>query len=380
MSNYIATFVRTQTRQLADETIKADINSLCIKSLKGNLSKAWKFQVSRTVQATKEGAENKYTLQVKFRKTSGHMAKADKQWEEIIKHLLILSNASKYNANPWKVTSNNSENVRKELVQAGRISNRAGKVKEVRDIAEIKLDRSNNFEHLFDRDDHIDIIYSALEAGKNSNWNNRFHCVLFGPPACGKSDLLISTGNMLGKENEAYLKLDATSTTEAGIQRLLLDSDMIPPVLIVEEIEKADEKSLRWLLGILDHRAEIRKTNFNIGNQAKNVKMLCLATVNDIALFRRLMSGALASRFAHEIYCPRPNRELLKKILEREVKKINGNPDWIEPTLKFCVDKHHWDDPRKIIPVCLCGRDKLLNNSYQLAIERTRLPKEFGGE
>ena len=62
------------------------------------------------------------------------------------------------------------------------------------------------------------------------------------------------------------------------------------------------------------------------------------------------------------------------------MKKINGRTKWIEPILEFCVDKHHWDDPRKIITICLCGKDKLLDNSYQEAIERTSLPQTFGEE
>ena len=181
---------------------------------------------------------------------------------------------------------------------------------------------------------------------------------------------------MLGIENRDFLKFDATSATDAGVRDILLKSTNIPPVLIVEEIEKTDEKSLRWLLGVLDHRAEIRKTNFRIGHQARNVKMICLATVNDMKLFEKVMCGALVSRFPNKIYCARPDRKLMKDILKRELAKVGGREEWIEPALTFCMDKLKITDPRAITPVCLCGRDKLLDGSYQKAIRATMKPEE----
>lgn len=284
--------------------------------------------------------------------------------------------------NPWTIESEGAEDLRIQLELDGvipsRVSTAEGVLKsDIKDIGKISIEASDHYKDIYGRNNQIKIIRSAIIAGEESDWSNRFHCVLFGPPGCGKTDILTCTQKMLGRENEAYLKLDATSTTEAGAQKILLDSSHIPPVLIVEEIEKQDEKALRWLLGLLDHRAEIRKTNFHIGTKARNVKMLCLATVNDLGLFKKVMSGALASRFAHEIYCPRPNRAILQKILEREVAKSKGRPEWIEPTLKYCCDEKKIDDPRKILPVCLCGRDDLLDGSYQLSLAATEMPSSL---
>ena len=103
--------------------------------------------------------------------------------------------------------------------------------------------------------------------------------------------------------------------------------------------------------------------------------MLVLATVNDIALFEKVMSGALASRFPNKIYCPRPDRTVMGKILQREVQKVHGREEWIEPTLKFGLDEMHWDDPRKLIPICLQGKNDLLTGKYQLAIKSVQAPK-----
>ena len=78
-----------------------------------------------------------------------------------------------------------------------------------------------------------------------------------------------------------------------------------------------------------------------------------------------MMSGALASRFGHKVYFPRPSREILKKILTREVRKIdNGKEEWIEPALDYLLEVEQTDDPRRAISI-LDGRDRLLSGEYQ---------------
>ncbi len=190
---------------------------------------------------------------------------------------------------------------------------------------------------------------------------------------CGKTEVLRSLTKMLG--SDAVMHFDATSTTSAGAKQLLTESDKIPPVLCIEEIEKADEASLRWLLGVLDYRAEVRALKFRAGLVRRNVKLLCLATVNDFGLFGRMMDGALASRFSNKIYFPRPTREVLEKILEREIAKSGGDVAWIAPALDYCLDKEDTNDPRRIITVCLCGREKLLTGEYQKVLAATQAPK-----
>lgn len=353
--------VRQISERTNDNIVSTKVKELLIKVLQGVNN--WTASFSKP-EVTNNA--NLYTFRVKctFKRSSGQDHTFEKQWHKLVERTIRAGSRACYGKYPWKVECSE--------IQSGLVADNASKgftnndldLKDLKDLSDISMDRKDYFNHIYGRDPQIEIICSAIHAGIESDWNNRFHCVLYGPPGCGKSDILISVGKMLGIENESYIKLDATSTTEAGAQKLLLESSYIPPVLIVEEIEKTDEKSLRWLLGILDHRAEIRKSNYRIGHNAKNVKMLCLATVNDLVLFKKVMSGALASRFSHEIYCPRPSREILGKILEREVSRINGNLAWIEPTLKYC-DEKQLNDPRKVVPICICGKDKLLTGEYQ---------------
>jgi len=366
----IVIFERKCGQRTSDAVTNKQVEYIIKRGLGSNRGGGWEYRISTQPLRTENGIWV-FSRKVIFQKIN-ERGNADKQWFSILTILAKSASGSKFGKYPWTIIQG-AEALEDSIVLD------PSKVTESKDYGDIKTDRANHFDHIFDRQNQIDIVHSAIIAAKESDLNNRFHCVLFGPPGCGKSEILLGVGKMAGSENDAYMKFDATSTTEAGAYRVLREASHIPPILLVEEIEKAEEKSLRWLLGLLDQRAEIRRTNFRTGNDSRNVKMLCLATVNDIDLFRKVMSGALASRFAHQVYCPRPNRALLQKILEREVTKSKGDVAWIEPTLKFCCDDDSMqaifqDDPRKVVPICLCGREKLLTGEYQKAVRATQEP------
>lgn len=228
-------------------------------------------------------------------------------------------------------------------------------------------DWDSHFEHLFGVTSHIKRIKGAIEAGIMSEWANRFHCVLIGPPGCGKSDTAANIKRALG--DDAVMEYDATATTAAGAIKDLSERDILPRVLIVEEIEKADPNTLGYLLALLDLRGEIRKTTAR-GRIQRDTKLLVVATVNNFDLFTKMQAGALASRFANQIWYRRPSREQLAMILTREVAKIDGDERWIKPTLDYC-DEHGITDPRQVIALCLCGRDELITGEYQTMLAET---------
>jgi len=234
---------------------------------------------------------------------------------------------------------------------------------------EIPEDWDTYFSHLYGLNSHIALVRSALEAGIESKWENRFHAVLTGPPGCGKSDICRSLKAALG--DDAVMEFDATSTTAAGAIKEITEREILPRVMVVEEIEKADSSSLQWLLGLADLRAEIRKTTARDVIQ-RSTKMLVICTVNNYELFESMQAGALESRMTNKIGFGRPSRETLAMILNREIEKINGDPDWIKPTLDYC-EEIDTDDPRQVIAICLCGREKLLTGEYQAMLQATRI-------
>ena len=228
-------------------------------------------------------------------------------------------------------------------------------------------DFEGNFDHLFGLDSHIKRIKLAMLAGISSDWRNRFHCALIGPPGCGKSDICASLKRTLGED--AVMEFDATATTAAGAIKELAEREILPRVMVVEEIEKADEKSLAFLLGVCDLRGEIRKTTARTTIQ-RDTKVFVIATVNNMELFEKMAAGALASRFANKIHFKRPSRETLAMILTREVMKVDGDERWIKPALDYC-DDHDITDPRQVIALCLCGGDELVTGEYQKMLADT---------
>lgn len=230
-------------------------------------------------------------------------------------------------------------------------------------------DASRYFTHLFERNAQISVVLSAVEAAKATQFSHRFHSVMYGPPGCGKTAITQAIATMVGESH--VLKFDGPSCTKAGLENFFLDSEddiSGPKIMIFEEIEKADPEIHKSLLGMLDTRGEIRKTTGNDGQRSMGVKVLCLATVNNVQLFEKSQAGSLASRFTHKVFCPKPSRKCLTAILEREVDANNGRREWIAPTLDYTIGVEGSHDPRRAIAVCMSGRDKLLNGSYQRAL------------
>lgn len=228
------------------------------------------------------------------------------------------------------------------------------------------------FGKIYGRDKHIEVLLRAWQATVQSGFRQRFHCLLYGPPASGKTEIAHAFVRLVGEGN--VLRLDSTSTSKAGAENVLLKADEIPSAIVIEELEKTEEEALRWLLGLMDQRGEISKTNAVVGNVQRSARSFCVATCNDFEKLGKFLSGALLSRFAHKIHCPRPGRDLLRRIVARDVEAANGDPAWINPAIDFCMTHEGTDDPRRIIAVCLTGREKLLTGEFQAILRATTMP------
>lgn len=218
-------------------------------------------------------------------------------------------------------------------------------------------------------DEHVARVKQALIAAERSQFRNRFHVMLAGPPGCGKTHMCTQLKRALGEAS--VLEFDGTATTKAGAEKELLERVEMPRVLLVEEIEKiASPEALDYMLGLCDMRGEIRKTTAKSTVQ-RDIKMLVVCTVNDVKLFRSLRSGALANRFTTPVYFKRPTHDMLAGILKREIVKVeNGSLDWIEPAIAF-ADEQGISDPRNVLAIGLCGAEGLLDGSYQRSVRET---------
>lgn len=348
------TLERRTLRRSKPILVKKQLQRIVDRALAAGRGNRWTVKVNKTIEPI-EDAEG-YTYVAAFKLNwIGRGKGSDAQLEKLI-HVITKAG----NAPGWKVQGEQEKpHAESALVEVTAES----KYSEV-ELKEI----GDHFAHIYNREAQVRLLYSALRAAVESGFENRFHAVLYGPPASGKTEILNAFAKILGED--AVLRFDCTSTTKAGAEKVLLEAETLPPILLAEEIEKTSEDSLRYMLGLLDHRAEVRKTNYRIGMRQRTIKMLCLATVNDIDLFKSLMDGALFSRFSHKIYCPRPDREVLHRILLREILKPGkdgkpiGKAEWIDPALDY-AETEGTDDPRRIVTICLSGGDDLLTGKYQ---------------
>jgi hypothetical protein len=369
-------FVKPAKRSLRDDVITGNFTALTNSILNKSMTvRGW--SITEAVQETEDGvnfywreesgeAEFPYVysayLHVMFSREDGKKPNADELASFI---RTMYTRASQPNFGKWTLTQLDGKpyEVSDDDEVSGNITSEM--------IGYVDVDIPENwdefFAHLFGRDAHIGRIRGAIEAGILSDFNNRFHCALVGPPGCGKSDICRSLQKALGEE--AVMEYDATAMTGAGAIKDLAEREILPRILVVEEIEKADEKSLAFLLGLMDMRGEIRKTTARTKIQ-RDTKLLVIATVNNYEKFKSMNAGALESRFANKLGFSRPSREQLAMILTREVQKISGNADWIKPTLDYCED-HNITDPRQVISLALCGRDGWLDGSYAEMLAET---------
>lgn len=357
-------------RALQERAIENNLTTLMARvNNKSLLAQGWEIQrsVQESVEGWKqypyEGPDFNYRYEMDLLISYDGAKKAGKH-----DHMALVRKLATAAITPafgkWAVTSVDSE----PYIQTADLDDIVLDVNEV-GYTEVTIpdDFESFFEHLYGLGFHVDMVKGAMEAGLMSGWSNRMHCALIGPPGCGKSDLCQSLKRALG--DDAVLEFDATATTSAGAIKELAEREILPRIMIVEEIEKADEKSMAFMLAMMDMRAEIRKTTARATIQ-RDTKLFVIATVNNYDLFCKQQAGALASRFMNQIGFKRPSREQLAMILKREVDKVKGDERWINPALDYCEVKGI-TDPRRCIAICLCGREKLLTGVYQKMMEAT---------
>src|SRR6185436_5512742 len=308
MMTHNVTLERVAQRRSNPSITRRQIDDILDRALASSRGKQFKLitEIPTEIIPTLEGNEWHYKLEIEFE----HIGRGDPDQQfNNVKDAIFKTAPSKGN---WSLTGG--------YIPSGpnlQIFN------ETDVIAEVNVDRGTHFDQLYGLDPQIDVLLSALQVAKDTNYKKRFHTVLYGKPGGGKSEILRSIKQMIGQEG--CMEFDATSTTAAGAIASLLDCAVVPPVLIIAEIEKTPDASFMWLLSALDGRAEIRKVNAR-GVFHRKVPFVCFATVNDLELFKSRHAGAMSSRFSHHIYCPRPSETVLRRILQREIESINGNP------------------------------------------------------
>lgn len=398
-------------KKTGDDKIQEQINYIIERGFGAGRGKTWECTQRRIPPVQRDGAWV-FTFELVFQKTSGPQGgEAEyRQWEEIKAMITQSGQAARYMAtnSPWLVMDpqNNvsnatspaipavvaempPENLADIVSQAGEaIATRLlGGVREVgsdfgvvsawKDLkvpdqflgpdSDVAMSQHPAWKDLYDLGPQIRILFNNINRAAETDGESRNHGVLFGHSGCGKTTTLLALEKMYGPS--AVLRLDATSTTRAGLEKMFFnDLKEVPPLVFMEEAEKADPEALKIWLGALDDRGEIRKVNFRV-NMLRSLKVLFICTVNNKGLFDRMMGsdgsqgGALSSRCVSQIYFPRPSDDTLKQILKKEIDQHGGSMDWIAPALGLAKELGV-SDPR-VVRHYLAGGDRLLDGSYQ---------------
>lgn len=235
------------------------------------------------------------------------------------------------------------------------------------------------FAGIYERESHIRLIYDSIKTQLQSGGMKRIHCIAYGEPASAKTEVFLRFKELIERDGHSrMLVLDASTTSKAGLEKLLLEraeQGVLPPFLLIEEIEKQTDDTFRCLLSVMDDRMEISRNNARIGLVKAKTPMTVFATCNSAEIIKSWMKGALWSRFSWPIRCDRPTKEIMKSILQREISKTDGNLAWIEPIIDLGYNKLGTNDPRKLISF-LAGGDRLLDGSFQADIMKTMVDNE----
>lgn len=404
--------------QFPKTSVTDQINHILGVALRGVRGEQWGWQcINKETKADKKGGSWVGVVTLYFEKTRGRRNDGDtveKQWSKIMEMIAKAGSSTKYNKYPWAIIEDDATDdpeETKEVLEEEQVydphfdetpmiesEGNSKKIKGIKrevppgvhdvcvptkvltlDDLRIKfphelmngtdeqIEMHEAFKGIYGRGPQIRSVLSSIWSFVESKGERANHTLLWGLPACAKTAILLGLIKLFGEG--AVLRLDSTSTTRAGLEKLIFkELEFVPPIFVSEEIEKADEQALRIWLGAMDDRHEFRKVNFHM-HQVRKVYFLSLATANDKEKFDLMMGGrpgspgALSSRFVHQWECPRPNQTQMRMILKRDIERFGGNHEWIDPCLDL-AKRIGTDDPRKVLGF-LDGGNRLLNVSYQ---------------
>ena len=371
---------QTQQRNNNRKTLESQVNQAIGIAMKSGRGSGWNATVGK-IEERQTNTGWAYQVTIKLETTSNRASLLNK-FPSIVQRFAQAGSRSNMKAFPWKVISPEGfEHIALEAKeQHTAAQKRKEQSQEPKVLGEISIDPGTHFDRLFGREPHLRRVLAALSLAKRTEYRKRPHMLFCGDPGGGKTEMTRCIQAMTGEEGVAWRRYDAPAMTKAGALEDLMSSDKVPPLLFLEEIEKVEtDHALRWLLGLMDERGVIQRTNYRVGNQAKNVRMVVIATCNDVELLKKVMYGALYSRFKGNIInFPYPNIETMEKILARELKDIpESKPEWIKAALDFGYEKLGLRDPREIISIMNVGGDRLLQGEYQEDYMETMHPDDL---
>jgi hypothetical protein len=202
---YEIKLVKSSQRSLNETVIIARMDHAIQRVVGGGRGKVW--SAKRGAITNEQNGENfLYTASIKLKRI-GRQAAPEKLDAQVARMQEIAEAAVR--SQGWAILGQGQDPAQVQPEQKPLIQ-----------PSEIITIPGEHFGHLYGLDPQIELVLSSLREYTRSEWQNRFHVVLHGAPASGKTEILRSLSKMVGPD--AVMHFDATSTTAAGAKQLLI--------------------------------------------------------------------------------------------------------------------------------------------------------------
>lgn len=205
----------------------------------------------------------------------------------------------------------------------------------------LNFDPSGFFDHLIDREPHVNIVTSAIAAMIASGLKSRFHVLVTGPEGAGKTDFLRAVANMVGEGN--YKFIDGPADAPRQLNTAV-------PIVLVDDLDRFSDDRFNWLPNAM-------------------AQSLVIASASSLDKLSTRLSGAVMKQFVMRAPMPAPDVDLLTRILQRDIKTVQGDTKWIEPAINYCILRDGKLLPQRVRAVCLTGRNGLLDSTFQKSLD-----------
>lgn len=218
------------------------------------------------------------------------------------------------------------------------------------------------FQQFINLGSQIELIMSALESAIRTQFADRSHVLAYGPPGCGKSEVLRTLCNVLGTRHAQFFH--APSLTKAGAEEYLLSENEVASLIVLDELDKAPPDVGTAWLQLMSDNPEMNKTDARSGHRSRVRRILVIAAVNDPDRLSKRLSRALFDRFANRVFFPPPSAEDIQRILEAAADRSGIDRRCVTEVLNFARENEGTMELRRLMGLLRSGRDRWLDGQY----------------
>lgn len=219
-----------------------------------------------------------------------------------------------------------------------------------------------HFQQFVNLDSQLELIMSAVETAIGTQFTDRCHALVYGPPGCGKSEVLRTLCNLIGQHHAKFFH--APSLTKAGAEEYLLSENECASIIVLDELDKAPPDVGTAWLQLMSDSPEMNKTDARNGHRSRERRVLVIAAVNDPERLSKRLSSALFDRLALRVFFPPPTPADLQRILEAEADRSGIDRRCVTEVLRYAGNVEGIKQLRSLVGLLRAGRNRWLDGQY----------------